>query len=210
MTQFTSTQTTQQVYQKHALCPGSKRIRVLDILPASSSLNYEPLRGVFRVVDIENDTKFAALSYVWGKYAVPRHTVLCDDVCFDVTGNCYSALWHLRKKLGGFTIWVDIFCINQDDDEEKSQQILLMGDIYSNAELVYVWVGEGSSSTGRAMAYLSTAGLHRYFRMRPDGTKESRPYTAAWSLYASWLSPTKHPFPYVASMRLLCTSISTH
>ncbi|KAF2654540.1 hypothetical protein K491DRAFT_564395, partial [Lophiostoma macrostomum CBS 122681] len=97
-----------------------------------------------RVINLEpgNFPSFAALSYVWGiATATEGHFVSCGVYTLRVTPNCHSALWHLRERLGGFTIWIDALCINQKDEEEKMYQISMMGDIYSKAETMYVWLG---------------------------------------------------------------------
>lgn len=39
-------------------------------------------------------------------------------------------------------LWVDAICINQDDEDERTSQILLMGEIYSIAHQVIVWLGD--------------------------------------------------------------------
>ena len=39
-------------------------------------------------------------------------------------------------------IWIDAICINQSNNEEKSQQVAMMGEIYSGAAEVLVWLGE--------------------------------------------------------------------
>jgi Heterokaryon incompatibility protein (HET) len=41
-----------------------------------------------------------------------------------------------------YPIWIDAICINQADPIEKGAQISLMGDIYSNASLVFAWLGK--------------------------------------------------------------------
>ncbi|TGJ85572.1 hypothetical protein E0Z10_g3198 [Xylaria hypoxylon] len=79
-------------------------------------------------------------------------TILNSLPSLCVTDNCVAALHHLRDKLGSFTIWVDAICINQSTKDEKPQQIPLMGSIYQGAEKVYIWLGEGSAATGRAMS----------------------------------------------------------
>jgi len=50
-----------------------------------------------------------------------------------------------------FLIWIDAICIDQDNEDEKSTQILLMGDIYSGASRVIIWLGE---ETGDISEYL--------------------------------------------------------
>jgi len=185
---------TQEVYQMHQLAPDSKQIRILNI---KSTNDNEPIKCSLEVVNVETDTGFTALSYVWGTYAIQPDTIICDDIRFEVTSNCHSALWHLRKKLGSFRIWVDAICINQQDGDEKSQQIPLMGDIYSKSALVYVWLGEDTSedkSAEKSMAYLSTAGVLSFIQQFPNGTKKYRPYAAAWTLFTSCFTPARHRY----------------
>ncbi|KAH9235258.1 hypothetical protein K456DRAFT_52124 [Colletotrichum gloeosporioides 23] len=43
--------------------------------------------------------------------------------------------------LGALPLWIDAFCINQSDSEEKRHQVLLMHRIYSAARHVIVWLG---------------------------------------------------------------------
>jgi len=44
-------------------------------------------------------------------------------------------------------IWVDALCINQSNDGEKSQQIMLMPQIYTNAYCVIMWLGKEERNT---------------------------------------------------------------
>jgi hypothetical protein len=46
-----------------------------------------------------------------------------------------------RHRFCGF-IWADAICINQEDDAERSKQVVMMGEIYSQAKTVIVWLGE--------------------------------------------------------------------
>ena len=39
-------------------------------------------------------------------------------------------------------LWVDAICINQNDLEERSSQVALMGTIYSRAMDTIVWLGK--------------------------------------------------------------------
>jgi len=177
------------VYGLHRLPPDSKCIRVLDILPATPDTNTEPIRCALRVIDLDDRPQFTALSYVWGKDPpTPQYFIECGEAKLQVTANCRSALRHLREKLGGLTIWVDAVCINQNDSVEKSQQIPLMSDIYRIATFVYVWLGEGTPETDRAMRYLAMRGVEQYF-------SESRRFAAAWSLHSARWSWTRNPLP---------------
>jgi hypothetical protein len=55
---------------------------------------------------------------------------------------------------------------------EKAQQIPLMESVYSNAESVFLWLGDGNRGTDRAMHYLNSNLFEKYFRA-------SRPIAAA-------------------------------
>ena len=183
-----------EIYQLHQLKPDLKQIRVLNIAPGEDE---EPIACSLDVVSVETGAGYTALSYVWGAYSVERHTIICDGVRIEITTNCHSALWHLRKKLGRLQIWVDALCINQEDNNEKSLQLPLMGDIYSKASWVYVWLGEDTSKNkraGKTMAYLATAGVLRFIDVLPDGTQAYRPYAAASDLFTSGFAHARHRY----------------
>ncbi|OCL08538.1 HET-domain-containing protein, partial [Glonium stellatum] len=119
-------------------------IRLLHVhAPSSPGDDRDTIRCDLQVVDLASERcpPFAALTYVWGTKAAGTNFITCGASTLAIMQNCHSALEHLRKKLGEFTIWVDAICINQDDEGEKMMQIPLMGDIYSNAKTVYVWLG---------------------------------------------------------------------
>lgn len=46
-------------------------------------------------------------------------------------------------------------CIIQDDLEEESQQVRMMRDIYSAADRVLIWLGEGDEQTDWAIGKLN-------------------------------------------------------
>ncbi|KAF7545214.1 hypothetical protein G7Z17_g9351 [Cylindrodendrum hubeiense] len=52
-------------------------------------------------------------------------------------------------------VWVDILCVNQRDDFEKSKQLVEMRQIYGSAELVVGWLGEKAEHTAVAMSTLA-------------------------------------------------------
>lgn len=152
-----------------------EKIRVLDV-PAPADLSQQPderfLGGSLRVVNLDDNPQFTALSYVWGAFSIPPNTVLCQP-SFDIpiTTNCWSALRSLRGMFSSLTIWVDSICINQDNGEEF-QQIPLMEGIYSLAETVFLWLGDGNPDTDKAMNYLRTAGYQNLLQPNPQSVLE--------------------------------------
>jgi hypothetical protein len=90
-----------------------------------------------------HDTHFVALSYTWGDEKA-EYPILIDGGVFYVRRNLYCALRELRSTSSPRTLWIDAICINQSDVPERGFQVAQMGDIYSLAERVIVWLGEGS------------------------------------------------------------------
>lgn len=84
---------------------------------------------------------YEALSYVWGSQC-ETHTITVNGCDLHVTRNLYTALVHLRDNQLERILWIDAICINQEDDDEKSEQIPLMRSIYAQADRVVVWLGE--------------------------------------------------------------------
>ena len=48
-------------------------------------------------------------------------------------------------------MWVDAICINQADREERSLQVRNMRQIFSRADHVVCWVGEGNQDVAEAV-----------------------------------------------------------
>ena len=83
-----------------------------------------------------------------------RMPILCNGRKLYVTQNLFQALHHVRIRYVApdsaargqvrdttFYFWVDAICINQQDLEEKTQQVGMMGDIYRRCEGVKTWLG---------------------------------------------------------------------
>jgi hypothetical protein len=99
---------------------------------------------------------YEALSYVWGDQsnAKPLYIVHADGSPsgkLALGPNLYSALLHMRFKDSSRTIWCDLISINQVDLEERSQQIVRMGEIYRKARRVVVWLGPEADESRIAM-----------------------------------------------------------
>ncbi|KAJ0148875.1 Uncharacterized protein HZ326_8520 [Fusarium oxysporum f. sp. albedinis] len=139
---------------------------------------YEVLRGhqSFRLLEIENGPahsiisctlkpyslatapSYQALSYVWGPALTANSkSIQCNGHNFFVTDNLYEALHRLRAISDCRLIWIDQICINQHDLQERSQQVSVMRDIYSQAELVNAWLGvTDSPESARVVDMIST------------------------------------------------------
>jgi hypothetical protein len=156
-------------YHNLPISTESKVIRLLDI----DSLGRDrqaPLTGHLRLANLDGNPIFTALSYAWGDKSETPLTISVSpgidlqSYVLELTDNCYSALVQLRETLGSFTIWIDSICINQEDAIEKTHQISLMGDIYSSASTVYLWLGDGTPVTDRAMSFMASSPSFELFQ----------------------------------------------
>lgn len=87
-----------------------------------------------------------AVSYVWGSPELTK-SIRCDEHEIQVTENVDVLLRHLRLPDAPRRLWVDAICINQTDLAERSQQVLMMGKLFSAAMRVLIWVGPDDEET---------------------------------------------------------------
>lgn len=50
-------------------------------------------------------------------------------------------LQYLRPQRGYRTVWIDAICINQANTHERNEQVQMMGQIYSQCNQVFLWLG---------------------------------------------------------------------
>jgi hypothetical protein len=100
------------------------------------------------------------VSYVWGSSEDPSYAYIHDNETriTPITRNIDIALRRLRDESRTRVIWVDALCINQRDTIEKSRQVALMGDIYSLASCVLMWLGPEEDGSDDALKLLESLG----------------------------------------------------
>jgi hypothetical protein len=138
--------------------------------------HYDPdthnISGVLETFPLDDCPVYYALSYTWGpavEYDVGIESIerplpactlkIVDGTCgsietLEVGANLSNFLLHLnnsrfrghRYPPSNIPLWIDAICINQGDQTEKEAQIMLMGDIYSKASHVIVWLGSADSN----------------------------------------------------------------
>lgn len=96
---------------------------------------------------------YEALSYVWGNLKTSSQAieVYHDSISgyIRITDNLHLALLHLRSQDKPRYLWVDATCINQQNAIERGHQVALMGQIYSRASKVVVWLGPDPNNKAR-------------------------------------------------------------
>ncbi|KAI1035565.1 hypothetical protein LB504_005987 [Fusarium proliferatum] len=138
---------TQDPYQT-PLDTSKPEIRLLEVVEDKDAVSCK-----LHTVTFSKQLRFAALSYVWGS-APDRVNINIDGVEVPVSKSLAHALKEVRgywryefpdRDQSKFRIWVDAVCINQADAAERTEQVKLMGDIYSSADLVLGWLGSEES-----------------------------------------------------------------
>lgn len=137
--------------------------REIRLVRYSNSATSTEVELVLSRASLNSLPSYHALSYLWGD-PTPTKTIRINGRPLPIADNLYQAILHLRR--GGDArewLWIDAICINQNSREEKSWQVAQMGDIFSRAALVYIWLGPSGDD--------SDAVLEMARRIGPDAHK---------------------------------------
>ncbi|KAK2599991.1 hypothetical protein QQS21_005293 [Conoideocrella luteorostrata] len=102
---------------------------------------------------------FEAISYRW--QGAKDKEIGVNEVVTNISGNLYDCLRRLRPSSGPpRKIWFDALCIDQRKEKglkERKAQLKLMGQIYSHAKRVIIWLREFDSNkrTKEVMDYFN-------------------------------------------------------
>ncbi|KAK3631055.1 Folylpolyglutamate synthetase [Elasticomyces elasticus] len=131
-------------YQK--LDVGRKEIRLLVVKKAEfrSDDIYCELRRAF--LEDRPVPSYYTVSYVWGDITT-RTAIYLDGKRVEIGASAEQALRRFRTREGDVLLWIDAVCINQRDIVERSQQVAIMGDIYSSAGHNLIWLGDDSDGS---------------------------------------------------------------
>lgn len=151
-------------YTYEAIEPGW--IRILDLLNKPG--DNEPLQCQLRQVRIpqakvrNSDNDYNALSYVWGRNRQRFEMQVRPGNGFGsstttgkipLTKSLYNALRDLRdcEDIQPKTFWIDQICINQSNDEEKTQQVAQMAKVFQYATSVWTYLGPRQETDDEAL-----------------------------------------------------------
>jgi dihydroneopterin aldolase len=152
---------TAPIFSYPPLKDASKEIRLLRFLPTTDpddnkaiSVNLEPFNR-------EHSLVYDALSYTWGNTSKTK-TILVNGCRFEATENLHAALLQLRgfedteDYSGNDRFWIDALSINQKDNSEKSLQVQMMRNIFSEAAQVIVWLGTPAEESHLGMETIAS------------------------------------------------------
>jgi hypothetical protein len=145
-------------FQYQSLSTSEPEIRLLMLMGKDHSyhdIGYAITCSLFHT-SISNLPRYCALSYTWGDVSDPVHSIMIDGQEFRVRENLWQALNRAQRPTGTEVIWVDAICINQEDNNERSEQVRMMRTIYEEAHHVSVWLGPEESNSNYAIDLLKT------------------------------------------------------
>lgn len=100
------------------------------------------------------DLQYLTLSYCWGRGIKLKTKRASYDEFFTripIDGRLpktFKEAFQVAQTLGYRYIWIDAFCIVQDDPNEVQQEMNLMGDIYANSTLTIAAASGLDTSSG--------------------------------------------------------------
>jgi Heterokaryon incompatibility protein (HET) len=128
-------------------------IRLLKILGFNSANRI--FQCELETVLLTQSQSFRALSYTWGDPLEPDDNpqqgaaspqgceiALADGLLVGITQNLHDALERIHDRQYDGFVWIDAICIDQSNTAERSAQVAIMGEIYSAATQVVIWLGK--------------------------------------------------------------------
>lgn len=89
---------------------------------------------------------YVALSYCWGDVQSS-----CTEYDYEDLINAPQTIEdaiQVTLELNYIYLWVDRYCIPQEDEQLKAEQIAFMGEIYANADVTIIAAGGDNSDSG--------------------------------------------------------------
>ena len=122
---------------------GVNEIRVLRAVEGSS---YPEWRC--ENLELDKGHAFYAVSYTWGEdFRFQQQSISLSGRDLSVGKNAYDVLEFLQSNNEvnrTIPIWLDAVCIDQTNHLEKLHQIPLMKKVYSQASIVWIFLGKAS------------------------------------------------------------------
>jgi hypothetical protein len=126
---------------------------------------------------------YYALSYTWGD-SKPVADISLNGRSIGVAQNLFDFLSMValclqdgKRPMNGHIgsetyYWIDALCINQNDQDEKTEQVQRMWQIYEDAELVLSWLGPEDDNTLKAFIALYMVELQVLPLARQQGSSK--------------------------------------
>ncbi|KAF7541528.1 hypothetical protein G7Z17_g11953 [Cylindrodendrum hubeiense] len=127
-----------------------RNIRILRLSGGTSRILFAELVET----TLGNHQSYEAISYSWGKLDKSHTLAIQGGSTIKIAESLYNALRatrHSKIEDGARNLWADGVCINQGDQNERSQQVMLMAEVYQSAHRVITYIGENTLKVDRGI-----------------------------------------------------------
>jgi hypothetical protein len=116
---------------------------------STSSTRSQDVQVTLRTHKLSEDLKYDALSYEWGQEG-EMETILLDGKLLSIPRSLYLFLKVLRASpdANATPLFADAICIDQQNLQERASQVQLMGQVYTSARRVHIWLGPERAGIG--------------------------------------------------------------
>ncbi|KAF2159517.1 hypothetical protein M409DRAFT_29991 [Zasmidium cellare ATCC 36951] len=121
---------------------GENSIRLVKIKPGTghTGIAIDLIDSFVPLLGQRTHQEYDALSYTWGE-GLQSKSITCNGRRFHVTEALREALRYFRDPIHDVILWIDQISICQKWTLERNKQVKMMGDIFSGARKVLVWLG---------------------------------------------------------------------
>ena len=117
---------------------------------------------------------------------------LCSGEVLSDHENLVDFLQQVQEKYRRH-IWNDAICVSQKDDDEKNHPIPLMGEVYSKATRVLVWLGSNSRNEDKSCAVISILAENKMSALLIENIKSAKRTLFIRSSRLGTVRPGLHP-----------------
>ncbi|RYP61860.1 hypothetical protein DL771_009979 [Monosporascus sp. 5C6A] len=170
------------IYPAPALCRGGFRLLRIS---KSTEGTQECVLSEHRV---DAPPSYVPVSYTWGpaesldlaaQLPTPMpvnnsRTIALNGQEWEVTPSLFDLLQALSSdpETQSVYFWIDALCINQHDIDERTNQVNLMGRIYSQGRNVFIWLGQANEHTVKVSTMISLLAKATTEEMKQHGSLE--------------------------------------
>lgn len=157
------------VFRHNPLQDAKTHIRLLKVVSVDDTRPV-PVHCELTTFPITGAPPYRAISYTWGDPASPT-AILVNGEHMEVRVNCEYALRQASQRrddeAGDSFVWIDSICINQHDNNEKSAQVAMMGEVFRTASQVLACIGAHEDDSGFLYQFLrgKTAKIRRFLQL---------------------------------------------
>ncbi|TRX93544.1 hypothetical protein FHL15_005516 [Xylaria flabelliformis] len=141
-----------------------RTIRLMQLHPGNET---DPIHLSLVTTALDSVPDFESISYCWGSEQ-DKCQVICDGANLSITNSLYTGLAYFRYADRPRTLWADAICINQADAVEKSSQVLLMPQIYSQATRTLAWLGVANDPVFGTVSPRVADSIRQAFQLLPE------------------------------------------